>query len=292
MKNLSFLFLLLPALSFAQRDWSAIEIKVNKVTDNISYLVGSGGNIGVIHGDDGVLIIDDQFAPLSEKIKEAVKSLSSEEIKYVVNTHYHGDHSGGNENFKKDGATIVAQDNVRERLGTTFTNEVFGRETPAKPESFWPTVTFSKDMTFHFNNEEIQIIHTPSAHTDGDAIVHFKTSNAIHAGDAFVRYGYPFIDISAGGSIDGMIEAQRAILKIANADTQIIPGHGELATIKDVEELLDMLIETRKIVADAKEAGESLASLVDKKPFSKFHDRWNGNFINSDLFVKLIYESL
>lgn len=292
MKKLFVLLLLIPSLTFAQRNWDAVEIRVNPITDNISYLIGSGGNIGVIHGEEGVLIIDNQFAPLSEKIKEAIKTLSDKEIKYVVNTHYHGDHSGGNENFKNDGATIVAQNKVRERLGTTFQNEVFGRETQAKSESFWPTVTFSEDMTFHFNNEEIKIIHTPSAHTDGDAIIHFKTSNVIHAGDGFVRYGYPYIDISAGGSIDGMIEVQKLILEIANSNTKIIPGHGELASTKEVEELLDMLVETRKIVADAKEAGESLAALIDKKPFSKFHDRWNGSFIDSDLFVKLIYESL
>ena len=292
MKRLIFLTLLLPSISFAQRNWDAVKIKVNPLTDNIAYLIGSGGNIGVLHGDDGVLIIDNQFATLSEKIMTAVKSLSTEEIKYVVNTHCHGDHSGGNENFKKAGATIMAQDKVRERLGTTFQNEVFGREMTAKPETFWPTVTFSTDTTFNFNTEEIQIIHSPNAHTDGDAIVYFKTSNVIHAGDCFVRYGYPYIDISAGGSIDGMIEAQRTLLRIANSDTKIIPGHGELASIKEVEELLAMLTATRKIVSDAKESGESLTSLLDKKSFDKFHERWNGSFINSDLFVKLIYESI
>lgn len=292
MKYLLSLFLISPFFASAQRNWDAIEIKVNEVTDNISYLVGSGGNIGVIHGEEGVLIIDDQFAPLSEKIKESIQSLSDKEIKYVVNTHYHGDHSGGNENFKNDGAIIVAQDKVRERLSTSFTNEIFGREMPAKAETFWPTITFSKDMTFHFNGEEIQFVHSPSAHTDGDAIVHFKTSNVIHAGDCFVRYGYPYIDVSAGGSIDGMIEAQRTLLKIADADTKIIPGHGALASTKEVQALLDMLLETRKIVAEAKDAGESLGALVDRKPFAAFHEDWSGSFIDSDLFVKLIYESL
>ncbi|WP_462249853.1 MBL fold metallo-hydrolase [Ekhidna sp.] len=292
MKYLLALLITLPSLTFAQRNWDAIEVKVNKVSDNISYLVGSGGNIGVIHGNDGVLIIDDQFAPLSEKIKQAVKTLSSEDIKYVLNTHYHGDHSGGNENFKNDGAIIVAQDMVRQRLSTTFTNEVFGREMPAKPDSYLPTITFSKDMTFHFNDEEMKFVHSPSAHTDGDAIIHFKTSNIIHAGDCFVRYGYPYIDISAGGSIDGMIDAQRMLLKIADAETKIIPGHGELASIKEVQELLEMLLETKKIVSDAKDSGESLGALVDRKPFAKFHEDWSGSFIDSDLFVKLIYESL
>ncbi len=292
MKTLVSLILLFPSIAFAQRNWESVKINVHPITDHIAYLVGRGGNVGVIHGEDGVLIIDNQFAPLSEKITTAVGTLSSGNIAYVINTHYHGDHTGGNQNFKSSGATIVAQEQVRERLGTTFQNEALDREMVAKPESFWPSVTFVKDSTFRFNGEEIELIHIPAAHTDGDAIVHFKSSNVIHAGDCFVRYGYPYIDISAGGSIDGMIAAQEILLELANEETRIIPGHGEQATASEVKELLEMLRSTKKIVADARSAGESLAALIDRKPLAAYHERWNGSFINSDLFVRLIYESL
>ncbi len=284
--------LIFPLFVVAQRDWDAVEIAPNEVTGNINFLTGSGGNIGVLYGDDGIMLVDDQYAPLSEKIKAAVSELSTGDIKFVVSTHYHGDHTGGNENFKKDGALIIGQENVRERLGTTFYSSVWDRDVEEKSESYWPVITFDDDMTLHLNGEEVQLVHTPSAHTDGDALVYFKTSNVIHCGDAFVRYGYPFIDIAAGGSIDGIIAAQEKILALANADTKIIPGHGELATIEDVKELLAMLNATRQIVADAKSSGEKMEDLIGRNPLEAYHERWSGNFIDSDLFVQLIYESL
>ncbi len=292
MNRILLLLLIFPSLTFSQRNWDAVEVKVHNVSENIAYLEGSGGNIGVIYGEEGIMMIDNQFAPLTSKINTAIATLSQEQLRYVINTHYHGDHTGGNENFAEVGATIVSHDNVRTRLGITFQNEALGREMEAKPETFWPGVTFSKDLTFHFNEEEIQITHFPRAHTDGDAIVFFKTSNVIHAGDCFVRYGYPYIDISAGGTIDGIIAAQRNLIDMANEETKIIPGHGEVSSIREVQELLQMLIETREIVALAKDQGESLASLLDREPLANYHERWSGSFIDSDLFVKLIYESL
>lgn len=292
MKNLLLGFLLLPFLAAAQRDWSGVEIKQNPVKGNISFLTGSGGNIGVLHGPEGIMIIDDQFAPLSEKISTAIGSFAEGELKFVLNTHYHGDHTGGNENFKEAGATIVGHDNVRKRMQNDFKDEIRDRVVEAKSSSFWPVITFSKDLTFFFNGEEVQLVHVPSAHTDGDALVHFKTSNVIHAGDAFVRYGYPFIDVAGGGSIDGMIAAQKKILELSNEDTKIIPGHGDEATIAEVQELLQMLQETRSIILNAKNGGTKLEDLIADKPFASYHERWNGSFINSDLFVQLIYESL
>ena len=286
------LLVLIPLALHAQRDWDAVAVKVNPVTDKISFLTGAGGNIGVIHGEDGLMIIDDQYAELSTKIMDTLSALSETELRFVINTHFHGDHTGGNANFRSYGATVVAHENVRSRLGKSFFNQVFEREVAAKPEDFWPTVTFSNDLTFHFNDEEIQIIHSPSAHTDGDALVYFKTSNVLHAGDCFVRYGYPFIDIAAGGTIDGMITAQKQILQIIDKDTKIIPGHGALATRSDVEELLTMLESSKEIIANAKRNGEKLEDLIAKKPLADFHDRWNGRFINSDLFVLLVFESL
>lgn len=281
-----------PLMLYGQTDWNTVKINTINITDNISYLKGRGGNIGVLHGSDGVMIVDDQYAELSDKIKKSLDSLSESELKFIVNTHYHGDHTGGNESLSIDGASIVAHRNVRKRLGTTFYSSMWEREVESKPETFWPVITFKDEITFYLNEEEVQIIHIPKAHTDGDALIYFKTSNIMHTGDGFVRYGYPFIDVSAGGSIDGMIAAQEKILEVANANTKIIPGHGDISSVEDVNELLNMLKETRKIIADLKASGKSLDECISSKPFEQYHERWNGSFINSDLFVSLIFESI
>ncbi len=291
-KAFTFLMLAIPLILAAQRDWDAIEIKTNPINDRISYLEGSGGNIGVLHGPEGIMIVDDQYAQLSEKIRIALSELSGSDLRFILNTHYHGDHTGGNENLSKDGATIVAHENVRKRLGTTFYSDLWERDIEAKPESFWPIVTFKSELTFYLNGEEIQIIHIPEAHTDGDILIHFKSSNILHTGDAFVRYGYPFIDVAAGGTMDGFIKAQEKILEVADADTKIIPGHGQISSIADVKELKQMLEETRKIVFEMKVARKSLNDCISAKPLADYHERWNGSFITSDLFVRIIYESI
>ncbi len=292
MKFTPLLLLLIPCLASAQRDWSAVEIKTLPINSRIAYLVGSGGNVGVLHGPEGLMLVDDQYAPLSGKIQVAATGLTDSEIRFVVNTHYHGDHTGGNENFKVGGAVVVAHENVKSRLAKTFENTLLGRTMEAKDESFWPVVTFSQDITFYLNGEEVHIVHVKNAHTDGDALVHFKTSNILHTGDAFVRYGYPYVDVSAGGTIHGMIAAQKQILALCDEDTRIIPGHGELATAEDVRELLKMLEETKEIIATAKVAGETLEDLRARKPLESYHERWSGNFISSDLFTQIIYETL
>ncbi|MFT5568219.1 MAG: cyclase [Cyclobacteriaceae bacterium] len=291
-KSLLLVLLLLPMFLFAQTDWSAVEIKTNEVTDKIAFLVGRGGNIGVLHGPDGVMIVDDDFAPLSEKITEALAALSQSDLKFIVNSHYHGDHTGGNENLSANGASIVAHQKVRERLGTTFYNELMDREIASKPESYWPTITFKEDLTFFLNGEEVKIQYVPNTHTDGDAVVFFATSNVIHTGDAFVRYGYPYIDVAAGGSIDGFIAAQRTIMEMANQSTKIIPGHGELSDIVDVQELLDMLLATRQIIATHKSQGKILDEILTLNPLADYHEKWSGSFINSDLFTRSIFDSL
>lgn len=292
MNKILTVFLLFPTLSFAQ-GWDNVNIKTTKVEGNVYYLEGRGGNIGVLVGEDGVLLVDNQFAPLSEKIKAAVKEISDSEISFLVNTHYHGDHTGGNENFKKDDVVIVAHKNVKARMATTFENTVLKRTMEAKSESFWPNMSIPMDkLGLSLFGENVDLIHVPGCHTDGDMIVHFKKANVLHTGDAFVRYGYPYIDISAGGTIDGFIAAQEKILSLINPETKIIPGHGQLSSKKDVEELLAMLKETRAIVANAKEAGTSLEDLIPQEPLKAYHEKWSGNFINSDLFVQTIYESL
>jgi glyoxylase-like metal-dependent hydrolase (beta-lactamase superfamily II) len=292
MKQLILVLLLAPVLSLAQTSWDSVEIKTTKITDQISYLEGRGGNIGVFHGKDGILIVDDQYEQLSNKIMNAIKKVSHEEFKYIVNSHYHGDHIGSNAALSAYGPSIIAHENVRVRLGKTFYSNIWDRDIEAKPEAFWPDNTFNDQVNLYVNGETIQLIHTPNAHTDGDILIFFKSNNVIHSGDAFVRYGYPFIDVPAGGSIDGLIAAQKRILEMADENTKIIPGHGQISSITDVQELLDMLTATRKIIYDLKTDGENLDDCIGANPFADFHDRWSGSFIDSDLFVRLIYESL
>ncbi len=291
MKFFSLLFAFIPFFIQAQ-EWEDVVIQSTKVSDKIYYLEGRGGNIGVLLGKDGVLLVDDQFAQLSGKIKSKIKELGNVSVSHVINTHFHGDHTGGNETFKNEGAIIVGHQNVRERLAQTFENKALKRKVEAKEESFWPDVTFQSDSSMKLYGEQIALIYLPYAHTDGDAIVYFKTSNVIHTGDAFVRYGYPFIDVSAGGTIDGFIDAQERILALADENTVIIPGHGKSSSRQDVQELLGMLKDTKNIVAKAKNEGVALEDLIPQEPLKDFHERWSGNFINSDLFVQLIYESL
>ena len=279
-----------PLLLIAQ-NMDEVIITSQKLTDKVYFLKGRGGNIGVLIDGQEVIMVDDQYAPLAEKIKTAITELVGLEVSYVINTHYHGDHTGGNENFKNGGAKIVAHPNVKDRLGMTFENVYIGRTMEAKSEAFWPDMTI-EEFEQTSAGKEMDIIHVPNAHTDGDIMIFFRRENVLHAGDAFVRYGYPFIDVSAGGSIDGIIAAQEKIIEMINGDTQIIPGHGELASVSDVKELLDMLQETKAIVRAAKEKGTSLEDLIPQKPLAAYHERWSGNFINSDLFVQLIYESL
>jgi glyoxylase-like metal-dependent hydrolase (beta-lactamase superfamily II) len=292
MKRILLPLLLLPFLSQAQ-GWENVQIKSTNVAANVYYLEGRGGNIGVLIGADGVLLVDDQFAALSDKITAAVKELTPESIQYIVNTHYHGDHTGGNENFKNQAVEIIAHKKVKERLALTFTDKIRDRTMEAKPESFWPSVSLPFDnTTIEIYGEEVNLIYLPKCHTDGDLLVHFKKANVLHTGDAFVRYGFPFIDVAAGGSIDGFIKAQERILDIANESTKIIPGHGKIASTTEVKELLTMLQETRKIVSDAKKSEVLLEDLIPKNPLAAYHDRWNGSFITTDLFVQLVYESL
>lgn len=292
MKKLLVPFLLFPVIALAQ-GWENVQIKVNNVESNIYYLEGRGGNIGVLVGSEGVLLVDDQFAVLTEKITNAVKSITDAPITYIVNTHYHGDHMGGNENFRKQNVEILAHKNVKARLSTTFEDKIRNVTQKAKPEGSWPTMDIPfNQIGLKIYDEDFDIIHLPNCHTDGDMIVHFKKANVIHTGDAFVRYGFPFIDVAAGGSIDGFIKAQEKILELANESTKIIPGHGGISSTEHVNELLTMLKETRNIIATEKTNGVALEDLIPKNSLKEYHDRWNGSFITTDLFVQLVYESL
>lgn len=285
------LVMFFPLFLFAQ-DFDAVQIETIQVTDNIYMLIGSGGNIGVITGNDGVLIVDNQFAPLAPKIKAAIAKISSKPVKYVINTHWHGDHMGGNEVFGSDGSIIIAHNNVRTRLSTDQFMEHQQREVPARPEIAWPIVTFSDEITYYFNDEEILVRHAPPAHTDGDAAIYFKNANVIHMGDAFVRYGYPFIDISSGGSVTGMATNLDDIIAITDDNTIVIPGHGELSTRQDMIEFRDILMDIIDGVQQGIDDGMNLGQIQSLAIASKYDEQWGGGFIKGKDFINFTYQSL
>jgi len=289
MKHLLAIILLnLTVSSFAQRDFSTIEMTTTEIKPHIYMLEGSGGNIGVLTGEDGVIMIDDQFAPLSEKIKTAIGELSDQPIKYLLNTHWHGDHTGGNENFGKEGAIIVAQKNVRERLSTEQTNKAFNRTTPPSPEAAWPQITFEEDMMIHLNGESVMLVHVHHAHTDGDAFVYFMDSNVLHMGDCFFNERFPYIDLGSGGSIEGAIAAVQTALMLSNHATVIIPGHGKLAHKADLLKYYTMLETMKDRVLLAMEEGQTIDDMKTGN-LGEGYEGWGDGFISLDRFIDIIW---
>jgi len=274
----------------AQQDFSNVQIKTTEVADNVYMLAGAGGNIGVSVGDDGVFIIDDQFAPLSEKIMAAIGELSDKPVSYVINTHWHGDHTGGNENFGASGAVIVAHENVRERMSTKQFMKAFGRAVPAAPEAALPVVTFSENTTFYFNNAQIQVMHLPSAHTDGDSMVLFTEANVLHMGDTFFNGFFPFIDQSSGGTLDGVISAAEKALALSNDETVIIPGHGPLSNKSDLETYIAMLMEVKTTMTALIESGTSRDDVLSANPLAELGKTWGNGFMKTDVFTGIVFE--
>jgi glyoxylase-like metal-dependent hydrolase (beta-lactamase superfamily II) len=268
-------------------------MKASKVAGNVWLLVGEGGNIAASVGPDGVLIVDDQFAPLADKIRAALRGVTDKPVRFVINTHFHGDHAGGNAMFSQ-GATIVAQDNVRKRLATGGPggNGVSLRQqNPAAPPEALPIITFGHDLTLHLDGEDIRALHAPHGHTDGDAIVFFPKANVVHTGDLFVTYGFPFIDIGSGGSSAGMIAALESAARDLPADVKVIPGHGPVSTLDDVRKYVAMLKESRAAVAAGLKAGKSLEQLKREKVLAKWQS-YSGDFITADLFIETLYAEL
>ncbi len=294
MNKVRFLILafLLVGSQLNAQDFSKVKITETKVTDHIYYLKGAGGNIGLFTWSGGNLIVDSQFKPLGDRIKEKVASLSNSSTKYLIDTHYHGDHLGGNSNFSSNGAIVVAQENVRKRIQTSFFNNVLKRDIAALPKEEWPVVSFKESMSLFEGDEEIKIVFTPNAHTDGDVVVKFVKNNVIHAGDVFVRYGYPFIDTDGGGSIGGIIDGLSKIIELSDAETKIIPGHGELATVEDVRELRSVLEDSKNTIAVLKNKGKTLDEVLTMKPLAKYDEKYSGSFISSQVFIQLVYSSL
>ena len=243
-------------------------ITSEKLDDGFYMLLGPGGNIGVSIGQDGVYMIDDKFAQFGQEIIDVVGTLTDQPIKYVLNTHHHGDHSGANAEMKAVGATVVAHDNVRARMGISYMNQAFGRQQDARPEALWPTLTFSDEMTLWFNGDEVRAIHIPAGHTDGDSIVHFVNANIIHLGDNFFRGMLPFVDVDSGGAIQGMIAAQETAYDLADADTKIIPGHGSLSTKAELGDSIKRLQAIHDRVKARMDAGESLEAIIAADPLA------------------------
>jgi len=268
------------------------ELTTVPVRENIYMLqMGTAGNVGVFVGDEGVILIDDQFAPMTSRIVDAVTELSDQPLRYVFNTHWHGDHTGGNQSFGRQGQVIVAHDNVRRRMSSEQFHLFFkARSAAAHPDAL-PVITFSDSMSFYFNGETIDVMHFPDAHTDGDAVMYFRETNVLHTGDIFINRGYPLIDIASGGSIKGQIDATNRMLRIVDPDTVIIPGHGPLADKQRMTAVRDMLVVARERVVELIARGMVLEDIIAAEPLAELEPEWGGGFLRARYFVTIIYQS-
>jgi len=265
--------------SFAQDKWDKVEVTSQPVSGSVHMLIGSGGNIGVSTGDDGILIIDDQYASLAKKIAMAIGDISNKQIKYIVNTHYHGDHTGSNAYFKEvKGSTIFAHDNVRKRLANKDDHK----------HASLPVVTYQQGVTFHFNGDTIKVLHLPAGHTDSDSVVWFEEANVLHPGDLFFEGRFPYIDLDGGGTVAGYINNVTKLIGMLKDDTKIIPGHGKLATKVDYQKALDMLIDTAAMVKSMKVEGISVEEAV-KQGLGEKYTAWAWNFITEEKWVTTLY---
>jgi len=281
------------APAFAQdQDFSKVEVKTVPVAGSVSMLQGSGGNIAVLVGPEGVLVVDDEYAPLVPKILTAIGKLSSKPVRFVVNTHWHGDHTGGNAGLGAEGAVIVAQDNVRKRMSTEQFNAFFKRTTPPSPAIALPIVTFAEGVRFYLDGEDIEVTHIGPGHTDGDSTVWFHKANVIHLGDNFFNGLYPFIDGASGGSIDGTVTALEGVLGRIDDQTKVIPGHGPLGTKADLKRFHDMLATVRDRVRQAIRDGKTQDQVLAMKPSAEFDAVWGGGFLKPNDFVTLVYALL
>lgn len=286
----SFVLFLFAVSVQAQTDWSKIEVKAQKVSGNVYMLEGAGGNIGVSVGDDGILIVDDQYAPLADKIKAALKGIADKKLRFILNTHWHGDHTGGNVVFGPE-APVIAHDNVRKRMATEQKSEFFKRTTPAAPKEALPVVTFNQNLTVHFNGEEIRAIHFPHGHTDGDSVIFFTTSNVVHLGDDFFAGRFPFVDLESGGNVEGLTKNIGEIIEKIPAGAKLIPGHGPLSTIDDLKTYHSMLIKTTDIVRQKIAAGKTLDQIKTESLPDEWKS-WGSGFIKTEMWLEIVYRSL
>jgi glyoxylase-like metal-dependent hydrolase (beta-lactamase superfamily II) len=269
-----------------------VEIEVQHLRSSIYMLKGAGGNVAACSGPDGVILVDDQYAPLTQKIRAAIRSFSELPIRFVLNTHWHADHTGGNENLASGGSLVVAHENVRRRMSAEHFNDIFDRSTPASPAAALPVLTFNDALSFHLNDEEIHALHVPHAHTDGDALVHFRKANVIHMGDVYWNGFYPFIDITSGGNIDGVVAACELALGLANEDTIFVPGHGAASSAQGLVAYRDMLIEVRQRVAALVEQGKDWEGVRAARPTAEFDGAWGDGFMKPEVFLQIVTRDL
>lgn len=282
------LFTFVSTAAVAQQDFSNVEVKAAKVAGTVYMLTGAGGNIGASVGEDGIVIVDDQYAPLAPKIREALRAISDKPIRFILNTHYHGDHTGGNAILGRE-APIVAHENVRKRL--QFGSSRGGTTVPPAEQDGLPVVTFDSTATIHANGEDIRAVHIPRGHTDGDSIIYFTKSNVVHMGDDFFNGRFPFIDVENGGSVNGLIAAVEKVLATIPADAKVIPGHGPLSDPPGLREYLAMLKGTSAAVKKAAKAGRTLDQMKRDKVLAPW-EKWNWQFISTDKFTEVLYNEL
>ncbi len=273
-------------------DFERVVIRSEPVAAGLSVLFGQGGNIAVSTGNDGPVLVDDQFAPLAPKIAAAVKTLQDAPVRFVINTHWHFDHTGGNEPFGRGGALIVAHENVRRRMSTTQFMAAFQREIPPSPAAALPVVTFADGVTLHWNGEEIAVEHVAPAHTDGDALVWFRRANAVHTGDTYVAGMFPFVDVSSGGSLAGIIAAAERVLAQAGPGTKIIPGHGALSNAAELRAWREMLLGVQSRVNAALAAGKTLETFAAEQPLADLAPRYGQGFLDADRFLAIVWSDL
>jgi glyoxylase-like metal-dependent hydrolase (beta-lactamase superfamily II) len=275
------------------QDFSKVDIKVSAVAGSVYMLEGSGGNIGVSVGEDGIVIVDDQFAPLAEKIRAALRGITDKPVRFILNTHWHGDHVGGNVPFGQT-STIIAQDNVRKRMAEGGSAGNLGSmefKVEPSPKAALPIITFEHEVTVHLNGEDIHARHFPSGHTDGDSVIVFPKSNVVHMGDDFVTYGFPFIDLNSGGSVRGMIDALERLVKELPPDVKVIPGHGPVSTLDDVRRFITMLKETSAVVTKGIKAGQTAEQMKQAKILAPWQ-KWSGDFLDTDKWIETLVNDL
>lgn len=280
------------SLLVVQQNLDTVQIRTFKAGDGVYMLQGAGGNIGVSAGADGVILVDDQYAPLTDKIKAAIAALNPGPIRFLLNTHWHFDHTGGNENLGKGGVVIVAHENVRRRMSAEQFMTSFAQPIPASPAAALPVVTFTDAVTFYYNGDSISAFHVAPAHTDGDVVIYFRRANVVHMGDTYFNGRYPFIDLSSGGSVDGMVAAVDRVLAMTDHSTKYIPGHGELSGRAELGAYRDMLATVRDRIRKLARQGRTLAQVKAAKPSAEFDAAWGTGFINPDRFIEILYTDL
>lgn len=269
-----------------------VQIKTIPVEEGIYMLQGQGGNIGVLVGEDGVFLIDDQYAGLSNKIIDAVRKISKQPIRFLINTHWHPDHTGGNENLGSAGVVIIAHENVRDRLSKEQFLSVLDQKIPPSPPQALPIVTFSNNITLHLNKNEVRAFHVPPAHTDGDTVIYFRDANVLHTGDVYFNGSYPFVDRDSGGSLAGIIAAVDQLLSWTDKQTKIIPGHGKLSNRAELLTYRNLLVTVRDRVTKAIAKGISVEDFIASKPTADFDSTWGNGFLSPEQFLRIVYTDL